>query len=279
MHTDSALPLVSVVTVCRNAAADLMHTAQSVLALSYPAVEYIIVDGASTDETRQLLPQLEQQFAAAGRHCAWSSAPDAGIYDAMNKGAARCTGTWICFMNAGDSFAAPDVLQRLLAAPIAADCGVVYGNVILRKAFGMIEMKPKSLEYLEKKMAFCHQATLVRTTLAQARPFDLRFRIAADFNFFHQYFRAGGRFHYCDVAVAIFEAEAGTSSQQKMALRREYARIRGIEDSWAWRFSLVGQYLGLAFKRMVHALVPASLRNRWREKNYRRLAQRRPNTR
>lgn len=115
------LPKVTVITVCRNALPLLRHTVENVLQQTYAPLEYLIIDGASTDGTPAYLSSLQAPLQ-------WWSAPDKGIYDAMNKGVARASGEWVIFMNAGDCFAATDVLQRIFSTPRTAD--VIYGDVL-----------------------------------------------------------------------------------------------------------------------------------------------------
>lgn len=108
------LPKVTVITVCRNALPLLRHTVENVLQQTYAPLEYLIIDGASTDGTPAYLSSLQAPLQ-------WWSAPDKGIYDAMNKSVARTSGEWVIFMNAGDCFAATDVLQRIFSTPRTAE--------------------------------------------------------------------------------------------------------------------------------------------------------------
>lgn len=91
-------PLISVVTVAYNAVTTIEKTILSVINQTYPNVEYIIIDGGSTDGTVEIIKKYANKLAY------WVSEPDNGIYDAMNKGAKVATGEWINFMNCGDSF-------------------------------------------------------------------------------------------------------------------------------------------------------------------------------
>ncbi len=270
------LPFVSIITVCRNAADPLRLTAASVLAQDYPYLEYLVVDGASTDETPQYLAALQTDCAARNIAFRAVSEPDAGIYDAMNKGTRMATGEWICFMNAGDSFPQPDVVGRVFAPSHDFEqTAVIYGNVWLHKSFGKVEMKPKPLSLLERKMAFCHQACFVRRTLALARPFDLQYRLAADYAFFHQLYHEGARFTYIDLALAVFEGEGGSSSQQKNAVRRECARISGRDQTLVWKVQQVGHCITSLWDALFRCFLPTALREKIRQANYQRLARRR----
>lgn len=109
---------VTVITVCRNCASTIEATVRSILAQDYPDLEYIVVDGASTDGTLEILRKHLDRVSRL------VSEPDRGVYDAMNKGLGLATGERLLFMNAGDVFAAGDVLRK--ASAIDAD--VVYGD-------------------------------------------------------------------------------------------------------------------------------------------------------
>ena len=100
-------PLISVVTVSYNAVDTIERTILSVLNQTYSDIEYIIIDGGSTDGTVDLIKKYADKITY------WVSEPDQGIYDAMNKGIDVATGEWINFMNSGDSFYRQDVLSSL----------------------------------------------------------------------------------------------------------------------------------------------------------------------
>lgn len=111
--------MITVITVCRNSAATIEATVRSVLAQDYPDLEYVVVDGASTDATLEILRRYATRISSL------ASAPDRGVYDAMNKGIRLAKGDYLLFMNAGDVFAADDVLSQAAAA---ADADVLYGD-------------------------------------------------------------------------------------------------------------------------------------------------------
>ena len=100
--------LISIVTVSYNAVLTIEQTILSVINQTYPNVEYIIIDGGSTDGTVDIIKKYEDKIAY------WVSEPDKGIYDAMNKGVVVATGEWINFMNAGDIFTDGDVIDKYL---------------------------------------------------------------------------------------------------------------------------------------------------------------------
>ena len=113
---------ISVVTVCYNAADTIEKTMLSVLNQTYHDIEYIIIDGGSTDGTVEIIRKYADRIAY------WVSEPDKGIYDAMNKGIKVATGEWINFMNAGDEFVDEGVIEKLFQNRTIDTVGVVFGD-------------------------------------------------------------------------------------------------------------------------------------------------------
>ncbi len=263
-------PLLSIVTVCRNAADELERTALSVLALRGYNMEYIIIDGASTDHTAEVLATLQQRFSEAGQRVRIVSEPDRGIYDAMSKGIGMARGQWVNFMNAGDTFASPDCLDAF--RPILTDnkVDVVYGCVNVIKAFGTMMVKPRSLELLRRKMPFCHQSTLVRTSLMRQHSFNLRYRIVADYDFFYWCYTTGKNFEHVPVVVANFEAEKGTSSNNRLQMLRERGAINGRMKTLVGLMEYAGQAIEVGFNKCYRQLIPRRWLNRVRQYNYQR---------
>ena len=115
--------IISVITVCYNAKSNLEKTILSVLNQTYSNIEYIIIDGGSTDGTIDIIKRYDDKITY------WQSEPDNGIYDAMNKGIQKANGEWINFMNAGDLFASTMILQQMLDA-IKPGVRILRGNII-----------------------------------------------------------------------------------------------------------------------------------------------------
>ncbi|MGL4293896.1 MAG: glycosyltransferase family 2 protein, partial [Bacteroidales bacterium] len=219
------LPKVTVVTVCFNAADVIQKTMDSVLEQTYPSIEYLIIDGYSKDNTLDLVKSMEPFFLERGCEFRITSEKDRGIYDAMNKGISQASGKWICFMNAGDVFSDPDVISKAFCDD--PEEVVLYGDTIVEKSFGNICMKPKSLDCLKKKMPFCHQSVFVPASVLKKHPFQLDFRIVADYKFFYDYYQRGGKFRYLDFPVSNFEAEQGLSSSSALRANKEKALVNG----------------------------------------------------
>lgn len=95
-------PLISIITVCFNSAKTIRQTIESVLNQTYSNIEYILIDGKSSDNTVEIIQEYEPLFAANGIAYRWISEPDNGIYDAMNKGIKLATGEWVGIINSDD---------------------------------------------------------------------------------------------------------------------------------------------------------------------------------
>ena len=119
--------LVSIVTVAYNSATTIADTLRSVLEQTHADIEYWVIDGASSDGTLDIVRQWEPRF---GGRLHWLSEPDHGIYDAMNKGIARCTGDVVGILNSDDFLTSPTVIAQIAEA-FAGDAalGAVYGDV------------------------------------------------------------------------------------------------------------------------------------------------------
>lgn len=171
-------PKISIVTVCYNAVSSIEKTMLSVLNQTYDNIEYIIIDGGSTDGTIDVIKKY------AGRLAYWISEPDKGIYDAMNKGIMVAKGDYINFMNSGDTFFDNTVIQRAVNSIGTNRPTVIYGDtleVYENKQFIRKALDPK---HLTKKGILCHQSALINVAYHKAHTYDLNFRILADFNFF-----------------------------------------------------------------------------------------------
>lgn len=117
---------ISIITTTFNSDATVAKTFESVLAQTFRDIEYIVVDGASTDNTLDIIKKYEAVFNGQMQ---WLSEKDTGVYDAMNKGLARVTGDIVGFLNSDDFFTDNDCLQAVIEAFTANDIDAIYGNV------------------------------------------------------------------------------------------------------------------------------------------------------
>ena len=152
---------ISIITITYNAAQWLERTMRSVLAQTSKDYEYIIVDGASTDGTVDIIKRLEPQFE--GR-LSWHSEPDKGLYDAMNKGIRRAVGDYVWFINAGDEIYNLDTLAHMIAAA-TDETDIIYGKACIVNAEGIKvsehhKVTPPNLQrkHFLNGLVVCHQA-------------------------------------------------------------------------------------------------------------------------
>ncbi|HEY9533449.1 MAG TPA: glycosyltransferase family 2 protein [Mucilaginibacter sp.] len=173
----AAQPVLSVITVVYNNAADVERTLQSVINQTYPNIEYIVIDGASTDGTLQIIEQYKDQIARL------VSEPDKGIYDAMNKGLAIATGDYVLFMNSADEFYSADTVANVFAA--APDADIYYGETEMIGANGESlgrrrHQAPENFTWRDFKygMSISHQAIYIKRSLVKR--YDPKYQLSAD---------------------------------------------------------------------------------------------------
>jgi glycosyltransferase involved in cell wall biosynthesis len=194
-------PLITVVTVVFNGEKFLEETILSVINQTYDNVEYIIIDGGSTDGTLDIIKKYEHAIDY------WVSEKDKGIYDAMNKGIELASGQWINFMNGGDRFYGNDVLQIISFETDLVDYDVVYGNHQIIYPSGRIRMaKAGLIKDLWKGSQFCHQATFVKNRYHKVNKFNLCTKIVADFEFFYYAWNRGAIFKYLNLNIVKYAA-------------------------------------------------------------------------
>lgn len=181
----------SIITCTYNAESVLQRTLNSVLEQTYSHVEHIIVDGASTDATLNMVEAYRQKSDAEDwcHEVRVKSEPDRGLYDAMNKGIQRATGQYVLFLNAGDTFPSADTLE-LVAESVGEGeepPAVLYGDTDVVDDEGRFLRHrrlspPRRLTWRSfmKGMLVCHQAFYARTDLAKVTPYDLHYRFSAD---------------------------------------------------------------------------------------------------
>ncbi len=211
MNAARQLPLISVITVCRNSAATLARAFDSMLQQSHPSIDYVVVDGASTDWTVEIVRHYETRFATKGLRFRWISEPDQGIYDAMNKGIAMAQGEIIGILNS-DDFYEPNTLQVVAQASVAnPDAGILYG--FLRVLVDGKELQTYRYRYehylLDKEMGVFsgtqHPACFVwRSVYEQIGTFDTQFPISADYDFLLRAMKMSIHFQSIDAVLSNF---------------------------------------------------------------------------
>ncbi|MEY3050438.1 MAG: hypothetical protein RLY31_223 [Bacteroidota bacterium] len=171
-------PSISIVTVVFNGRQVIPVTVASVLSQTWSSLEYVVVDGGSSDGTVDYLRETLSDYTRSGGPISvrFVSEPDEGLYHAMNKGLHMASGEWILFLNAGDAFRQPDTLERMMRYR-TEETDVLYGETMLvdskRQPLGTrsettTQRLPEQLDWksLRFGMVVCHQAFLARRSLA-----------------------------------------------------------------------------------------------------------------
>lgn len=182
---------LSIITINRNNAEGLCRTMESVLAQTYRDFEYIIVDGASTDGSVDVIQECESanRLSAHPVTLTWVSEPDKGIYDAMNKGIEIASGDYLYFLNGGDTLYEQNTLSRMIAAIDGSDFIVGRVDSLLNgNSLGLSAVLTES-DYTLYQMylrGISHQSVLIKRSVQEQYPYDTSFRLCADWKFFVQ---------------------------------------------------------------------------------------------
>ncbi len=153
-------PLITVITVCRNSAATIGRTIESVLAQSYNSIEYIIMDGASTDNTVSLIEGYKSRLIGRDISFKCVSEPDKGMYDAMNKGIALAGGDLIGILNSDDWYE-PDALEHIYETYRSTpDADIIMGAIRIHNGDSVIIKHARDRRYRTSR-DFNHPAMFV----------------------------------------------------------------------------------------------------------------------
>ena len=217
---------LSIITINRNNAQGLEKTMQSVVGQTDPDFEYIVVDGASTDESVSVIRRFAEQ-----RPIRWVSEPDKGIYNAMNKGIAMAEGEYVMILNSGDYLASPKVVGQMGQALHAhANPDILYGN--------MLKIWPDGKTYRDHQLRedyslfdFYHgtlnpDGTYIRRSLfGQFGPFNESLKICSDWEWMLKAVALGGtKPVHTDIDALYFDmtgvSEGGARSRQTIRNER-----------------------------------------------------------
>ncbi len=215
-------PFFSIITITLNDKKGFCETRASIEEQSLQDFEWIVIDGGSTDGT---VVELE---ACNFPNFAYVSEKDKGLYNAMNKGLARCRGRYVIFMNSADYFADLMVLaavkERILASGQAPD--MVYGDALEKTVEGRLLLKKaRSIDWLHYGMHTHHQAILYSRDALADLSFDESFKVAGDYDLTCRVYRKGGASLGVDLPICIF-SRGGVSEKKSYIGRRENWRVQ-----------------------------------------------------
>ena len=224
---------LSIVTINYNNAEGLRRTLASVAAQTYRGIEHIVVDGASADGSVNVIREYDALNSSSENPLvvSWSSEPDNGIYNAMNKGIKRASGDYIQILNSGDILASDDVVEKMLAAlEVNGNPDFLYGNMVKKDySSGTVVGKSEKVEHSLRQYyssTMNHDCCYISRRLYEKYGlYDESLKIVSDWKWFLQAIGMGDvRPIYVDIDVTIFDASG--ISETNMELRdRERRRV------------------------------------------------------
>jgi glycosyltransferase len=238
--------VISVITVCYNCVSTLEDTLLSVRKQGFKDIEYIVIDGGSTDGTVELLKRYDSTIHY------WESSPDKGIYDAMNKGLKQASGDYVGFLHADDVFASDHVVSWLVESIVDKKPDVLYGDLIYTQANDLNKSvrRWKSCNFkpglLKRGWMPPHPTVYIkRDVLAAIGFFDLTYKIAADYDYMLRLFSYPNLATVYVPQVLIKMRMGGASNKSVKNLIR-----KSREDYRALRRNKVGGWFTLLGKNL-----------------------------
>lgn len=230
--TSINLPLITIITVVKNASIELERTIRSVLKQSYENIEYIIVDGASNDNTMDKVLQFENCIDF------WISESDDGVYFAMNKAISFAKGEWINFMNAGDVFHDKNSVKNIFCKNLQ-DVDFIYGNhnyLINAQHVQFCKAKVIEDQWIQLKngninlswlQGFpCHQSQFVKVEILKTKKFDTNFKIVADQHFMFSLLGKKTKFYKTEEIISDYMGGGLSQKQDVKCIREQWKLVK-----------------------------------------------------
>lgn len=230
-------PVFSIITITYNAGKTLEPTIRSIVEQDYDGIEYILIDGGSTDNTLEIARKYGDRIACL------VSEKDKGLYDAMNKGLRRATGDYVWFINAGDALHSPFTVRKVVESLSGTMPDIIYGETALvdsdRTFIGMRRLQtPAKLTYKSFRMGMlvCHQSFIAKRAIAG--DYDLQYRYSADFDWCVRCMKRADELHNTHLILSDYLNEGITTANRKASLKE--------------RFRIMKKYYGLPVVLALH---------------------------
>lgn len=223
---------VSIVTVTYNSEKTLGITMESVLAQTYDRIEYLIIDGASSDGTVSLAESYRERMEQKGICLRIVSEPDSGIYDAMNKGIQLAEGDIIGILNSNDWYE-PDTVETVVKEFAQENCDLLFANIRMHKRDGSSFVKKARIRSFQTSRDWNHPTMFVRADVYKSHPFRNK-GIHDDYGCYLQIAKEGYRMITLDKVLANFRM-GGVSNHKSLK-----EAVQRIKDRYRWCYRVNG---------------------------------------
>ncbi len=216
-------PIISIITVCYNEENNIRNTIESVLCQECEDFEYIIKDGNSIDLTNNIINAYKERFSNRGIVFKHIVENDDGIYFAMNQASEFCEGEYLLFLNAGDILFDSTTLKNVIHKMEDRKIDVFYGDSLMKSEEGECLFRA-DMSLINRRMPFCHQACLIRSSLFDKYKYDVRYQICADYDLILNLYEKKVVFQNLKQIICIYDMN-GVSSTQFIKKRKEHENI------------------------------------------------------
>lgn len=239
---------ISIVTVCFNAEQTIERTIKSVIGQTYSNLQYIIIDGKSTDNTMEIVQKHKQYIDTI------ISEPDKGIFDAMNKSLEYVKGEFVNFMNAGDVFCSSDIVHTIFDKQYEDSIGFIFGT------YSTIDGKRgKDVPFVRNKsrykgMGICHQSIFARSALARKYQFRYDLPVSADYGMIYTIYKEGYKYVEYEFPICIYEG-GGFSERKPWLMVKDVARITKSTFTYTYISLTIKYRLGYYAKAVLASFI------------------------
>lgn len=192
-------------------------TLKSIISQDYPCIDYIIIDGGSTDGTKDVIKKYVSKIST------FISEKDKGIFDAMNKSLSYVKGDYVLFMNAGDKFVNQHIVSDVFVDD-NDDADIIYGDTFIETKYGfklnianaIYKNNPLPKDLVFQSQGICHQSIFTKTEILKKIKFNIEYPIGADYDTTAQiYFAGNHRLRYVGFPISVFDDRFGGASHYK----------------------------------------------------------------
>jgi len=272
-------PLISIITVCYNSEKYIKDTIESVLMQTYKNIEYIIIDGGSTDRTLEIVKRYEPKFKGKMR---WISEKDEGLYEAMNKGISLAKGELIGIINSDDWYNLRAL--EIIASKYDEHTDIYYGDIYkVRKIDHKLFIKKidgNKLNLLKKKMSIHHPSCFVNRKWYKKIKYDNKYKLSSDYKFVLESYINGATFQYVNFPFSYMRLGGVSNLKRTLGLKEDMLIRKEISGKKFTKveyfFSLSKLYYYRLRKLIAQFILPKSQINKlkqmrgWKKYNLRK---------